>query len=128
MSYHRRGRIISRDVRSSGNIRMSGVTQATGLPVARIALAGTPRAVARMGVRINGTSLGADETTSIAQPTLVDPETKRWQADMLTSQKAILARSEGDRFQKWVQIAATVMIPVSAAIWRAIGVGRRRPR
>ncbi len=71
-------------------------------------------------------SLGDD--TLGAQAPQSDAE---WKAEMLRLSRAQLEAhktwADGDRFQKWIAIAATVMIPVSAAIWRRFGVGRRKP-
>lgn len=39
---------------------------------------------------------------------------------------AIQKQAEGDRFQKWIQIGVTASIPVFGALWRALGIGRRR--
>lgn len=76
--------------------------------------------------------MGADDA-AITTPTLIDPaETRSHRERMEQYQKELLAAqrhwAEGDKFQKWVQIGATVSIPVFAAIWRLIGVGRRRGR
>ncbi len=72
--------------------------------------------------QMQGTTLGDD--------TLDAMKTTPWQDEMLSSQKAILSAAktwaEGDRLRKWVAIGATLAIPLSAAIWRALGIGRRR--
>lgn len=69
-------------------------------------------------------SLGDDAPTSdlstptLAQPTVVDPQTRAWQAEMLDQLK-------GDKTQKWIQIAVTASIPLFGAIWKMIfGAGR----
>lgn len=129
MSYHhsRRRRIRSLGgvssqppgprVANRALVSMAGVSsQPPGLPVARMALA-----------PLNGVALGED--TTLAKPTIEDPA---YRTEMLTLQRELVAAqkhwAEGDKTQKWIQIAATIMIPVTAAIWRAIGVGRRRMR
>ncbi len=70
-------------------------------------------------------SLAAD-----SQPTVVDPTLVYQQRSIALQEQLLEAQrrwAEGDKTQKWIQIVATVMIPVTAAIWRLIGVGRRRP-
>lgn len=73
-------------------------------------------------------SLGADTT-----PTVIDPETRAYYAKSTQQQQQLIEAqrhwAEGDKLQKWIQIGATLSIPLAAAIWRAIGLGRkRRPR
>lgn len=95
-------------------IALSGVSsQPPGLPLAR-------RALVSLG------SLGADDA-SITTPTLVDPETRAYRQRMEKYQQDLIAGQQADKMQKWVAIGATISIPVFAAIWRLIGVGRRRP-
>lgn len=107
-------------LRSGASLPLGGVSsQPPGLPVATRSLSG-------LG------SLGADES-SITAPTLIDPaETRAYRQRMEKYQQDLIAAqrhwAEGDKFQKWVQIGATVSIPVFAAIWRLIGVGRKRRR
>lgn len=102
-----------RPVSGRALVSLSGVSsQPPGLPVAN-------RALAALG------SLGADDA-AITTPTLVDPETRDYRRRMEKYQQDLIAGQRGDHIQKWVQIAATVSIPVFAAIWRLIGVGRRR--
>ncbi len=104
------GRAVAlRSLRGLGGVS----SQPPGLPVAR-------------------GSLGADEA-SITTPTVIDPaETRAYRERMEKLQQQLVEAqrhwAEGDKFQKWVQIGATVSIPVFAAIWRLIGVGRRRRR
>jgi hypothetical protein len=75
-----------------------------------------------------GRSLGSlgDDTLG-AQPAIDDQAYKR---EMLELSRAQLAAhrtwADGDRFQKWLAIAATITIPLSAAIWKKFGVGRKR--
>ena len=71
-------------------------------------------------------SLGDDMTgaTSIAVPTLPapgpDPATLQWQANVLGQLQAGVATLQKAELQKWLQIIATVSIPLSAAIWKMI--------
>jgi hypothetical protein len=44
----------------------------------------------------------------------------QWQADVLSQLKAGVATMQKAELQKWLQIIATVSIPLSAAIWKAI--------
>ncbi len=54
----------------------------------------------------------------------------QWKADMLAGQRELIAAqkkwAQGDEFQKWIQIGVTAAIPVFAAVWRALGIGRRK--
>lgn len=68
-------------------------------------------------------SLGADDAgsgTTLSNPTVVDPVTAQWQVDVLAQLRAGVDTLKTAELQKWLQVAATVMIPVSAAIWKAI--------
>lgn len=68
-------------------------------------------------------SLGDDTTgaTSIAVPTLgPDSATAQWQANVLGQLQAGVATLQKAELQKWLQIIATVSIPLSAAIWKMI--------
>jgi hypothetical protein len=91
----------------------------------------TPRGTARrfpmQGIpdwyaQMQGTSLGDD--------TLGAMSTEQFQAQSLANQRELIDAhkhwAEGDKLQKWIAIGATLAIPLSAAIWRALGVGRRR--
>lgn len=91
------------------SVPLSGVSsQPPGLPVAR-------RAFMSLG------SLADDAT-----PTVVDPETRAYRQRMEKYQQDLIAGQQADKMQKWIAIGATISIPVFAAIWRLIGVGRRR--
>lgn len=72
-------------------------------------------------------SLGAaaDGDNTLSQPTITDP-TAQWQGDVLTQLQAGVATLQKAELQKWLQIAATLSIPLAAAVWRMIfkkGVG-----
>ena len=78
-------------------------------------------------------SLGDDpsstalEQPSLANPTVVDPvdeQTRQWQAAVLNQ---INSGANALERQRWFQIAATLSIPLAAAVWRAI-LGRRRAK
>lgn len=76
-----------------------------------------PRAVDALG------SLGADDSggaTTLSQPTITDPLTVQWQANVLAQLQAGVATMRHAELQKWLQIAATVSIPLFAAIWKVI--------
>jgi hypothetical protein len=67
-------------------------------------------------------SLGQDDgaPTSLTQPTINDPyvqATLEWQAKML---KALSEGAKTLELQRWMQIAATLSIPLAAAAWRVI--------
>jgi hypothetical protein len=72
-------------------------------------------------------SLGDDAPggSTLAAPTIADPATMQWQANVLAQLQAGVATMQKAELQKWLQIAATVLIPVSAAIWKAIFRGGR---
>lgn len=54
---------------------------------------------------------------------------EQWRAEMLAGQQALVAAqkhwADGDKMQKWIQIGVTASIPLAAAVWRALGIGRR---
>lgn len=86
-----------------------------------------------------GDDTDAEPVTSLAQPTLTQPTvvdpTVQWQNDMLAQTKAMVASqldyAQREVQQKWIQIAATLAIPLAAAAWRALGralSGRRATR
>lgn len=80
-----------------------------------------------------GTLSGAAPTGhSLSTPTLSEPDdaTTNFRKAMLASNQALL-EAERDRTHKeqvrgFLQIGATLSIPLAAAIWRALGIGRRR--
>lgn len=107
MSYHRRTPRVTLGPRG-----MSGVTSQP------------PRGrVARNALGLHGTSLGDDTLSAAASEA-------QWKADMLGGQQQLIAAqkqwAEGDKLQKWIQIGVTASIPVFGAIWRMLGIGRRR--
>src|SRR5262249_55674238 len=67
-------------------------------------------------------SLGDDAPapTTLSQPTVADPATLQWQANVLARLDAGVATLQKAELQKWLQIVATVAIPLSAALWKAI--------
>jgi hypothetical protein len=92
-----------------------------------------PRGAARRyGFGSLGDATDAPLATSLALPTLaaptiVDPAVdpwSDWRTQMLTQTSAIAAAQQDftsrESLQRWFQIAATLAIPLSAAIWRAI--------
>jgi hypothetical protein len=66
-------------------------------------------------------SLGDDpsDPTALSTPTITDP-TLQWQANVLGQLQAGVATLRVAELQKWLQIAATLSIPLAAAIWRVI--------
>jgi hypothetical protein len=93
----------------------------------------TFKRVARGGFGSLGDVTDAQPPTSLAQqslaaPTIVDP-TLQWQQSMLEQTTAIAAAqaefTRRESLQRWFQIGATLAIPLSAAIWRAIFKGGR---
>lgn len=89
-----------------------------------------------------GDSTDLEPATSLSNPTMtgaptigVDPATAAWQGSMLEQTKIIAAAQQDftDREvrARYLQIAATLAIPVAAAAWRAVGrvlAGRREER
>ena len=62
---------------------------------------------------------------TLAQPTLTqsiepDPATLQWQTNVLAQLQAGVATLQKAELQKWLQIAATVSIPLFTAIWKII--------
>lgn len=95
--------------------------------VGRLAHSGQPAWYRAM----QGTTLGADDpepSTSLAQPSLpvdpVDPGTREFRTKLLASHEQLIKIGERwvrrEELQRWLQIAATLAIPLSAVIWRAI--------
>ncbi len=79
--------------------------------------------VLRRGPRTNiRRSLGSLGDDSLEGGTL------EWQDKVLAELRAQTVAhatwADGDKFQKWVAIGATCMIPVFAALWKKFGVGR----
>lgn len=66
-------------------------------------------------------SLGdaAPGDTTLSEPTVADPSLQ-WQASVLARLDAGVATLQRAELQKWLQIAATLSIPLAAAIWRAV--------
>lgn len=121
----RRGSRASRRALPVGDIIEYGsTTVGSSQPGTRRALRGVPDWYRQM----QGTTLGDDTLGAMTPPAPLTQE--QWQAEMLASSKELVAAqkhwADGDKMQKWIAIGATLAIPVSAAIWRALGVGRRR--
>lgn len=120
MSYHRKS--------------LSGVTsQPPGRPVSRSAfgayvppnLVPGRKMVPSWYQAMQGTlgSLGDDTIAAAATDA-------QWKADMLAGQRQLIEAqkkwAQGDELQKWIQIGVTAAIPVFAALWRVLGIGRRK--
>ncbi len=119
---------------------LSGVTsKQPGRAVNRHALSGLG-AISTGTVRHKGpdwyrhTGMAGDElseqSSELAQLTPIPDSDAQWKAELLKSNKDILAAhkawGEGDLFWKRMSVLATVSIPLMAAIWRLVGVGRKR--
>jgi len=59
------------------------------------------------------------DPTTLSTPTVTDP-TAAWQAEVLLNLQAGVKTLQMAEMQKWLQIAATLAIPLSAAVWKAI--------
>lgn len=67
-------------------------------------------------------SLGADESgsgTTLSTPTITDP-TAQWQAEVIAQLRAGVDTLRTAELQKWLQILATLSIPLAAAVWKMI--------
>jgi hypothetical protein len=86
---------------------LSGVSTSFGLAIPR-------RTLGPLG------SLGAADDPG--QNTLSDPTLPytQWEADVINQLRAGVLTLQHAELQKWLQIAATLLIPVSAAIWKTI--------
>lgn len=71
-----------------------------------------------------GCSLGDDQSASDAGPQSLTDGQAQWQKAMLDTTKQIAdaqwAFAEKDRWIRYVQVAATLSIPLAAAIWKAV--------
>lgn len=68
-------------------------------------------------------SLGDDAPagpTTLSTPTLTDPATVQWQNDVLAQLRVGAEAMRIGETQKWLQIAATLSIPLAAAVWKMI--------
>jgi hypothetical protein len=72
---------------------------------------------------MQGTALGDDTLDAMAADALWKKEMRDGQRELIAAQKEWAST---DKFVKWVAVGATLAIPLSAAIWRALGIGRRR--
>jgi len=77
-------------------------------------------------------SLGDDAppTTTLSTPTVTDAfqqATLDWQSAILAKLQAGATTLKTEELQRWLQIAATLAIPLTAAIWKAIwpSLGKR---
>lgn len=102
-------------------LALSGIqSQPAGGRVARGALSGLQSQPA--GGRVFRGSLG-----SLGDDTL---ETRNFQQELLQQTKAIqeheLARIRKEEIRGYLQIAATLSIPVMAAVWKMLGIGKKK--
>jgi hypothetical protein len=79
------------------------------------------------GQRIQRADLGSLGDDTLSTPTVVDQfaiSTAKWQQDVLNS---LQRGADTLTLQRWLQIAATLSIPVAAAIWKALwpSLGKR---
>jgi hypothetical protein len=74
---------------------------------------------------LTGPPTAAGVAGTLAQPTLMqsigaDPATLQWQTNVLAQLQVGVATLQKAELQKWLQIAATVSIPLFTAIWKII--------
>jgi len=79
------------------------------------------------GARIQRADLGSLGDDSLSTPTVGDQmaqATAKWQQDVLAS---LQRGADTLTLQRWLQIAATLSIPLAAAVWKAIwpSLGKR---
>jgi hypothetical protein len=89
-------------------------------------ISSAPRMLPRQLRPLNGIgSLGDDAppSTTLDQPTLTDPATAQWQGAVLVQLQQGVNTLKTAELQKWMQIAATLMIPVAGAVWKLIFKG-----
>lgn len=116
--------VNAKDPQQSKRVRSMSQRMFGTQPHGRSAMAGVPNWYKnQLG------SLGDDTSASsqsLTVPTLVEPGPvmAQWQQDMLASQAQAMAKQDSylaiETKQRWMQIIATLSIPVAAAIWRAI--------
>lgn len=113
MSYHKRRRALGADT-SHGPAWYRAMGGVQSQPPPRYARTRIP-ALAGLG------SLGDDPqgSTTLSSPTVSD-RTFQWQDQMLAEVSAGRKALEREELQKWLQIGATISIPLFAAIWRGI--------
>ena len=81
---------------------------------------------------MQGTTLGADDepVNTLSTPTLSEPEaTTQFRSQLLESNRQIIEaereRTRKEELRGYLQIGATLMIPVAAAIWKKLGIGKK---
>jgi len=117
MSYHRKHRALSGD--TAHGPRWYTAIGGVSTPLSRA------RVHRQMGPALG--SLGDDpaSASTLSQPTLTDPATAQWQANVMAQLQAGVQTLKTAELQKWLQIAATLSIPLAGAIWKVIfGKGR----
>jgi len=87
------------------------------------ALSGVSTMVPRYRPVVYLGSLGDDTSdagSTLSQPTLTDPATAQWQASVLTQLQSGVDTLRKAELQKWLQIAATLSIPLAGVVWKWI--------
>ncbi len=73
----------------------------------------------RLPRRLPSLVLGSLGDDTLSQPTITDP-TGQWQQQVLTQLQQGVDTLKAAELQKWMQIAATVSIPVMGFLWKAV--------
>lgn len=97
-------------------------------PRAMSGISSAPRMLPRQYRAMNGMGSLGDDTappTTLSTPTLTDPATSQWQGAVLVQLQQGVNTLKTAELQKWLQIAATLAIPVAGAVWRMIFKGMR---
>ena len=58
--------------------------------------------------------------TTLSTPTLLDPQTQQFQQMVMDQLQQGVALMRTANLTKWLQIAATLAIPLTAAVWKSI--------
>jgi hypothetical protein len=79
----------------------------------------TSQPVSRLAVQLGSLGDDAAPGTTLSDPTIADP-TSVWQDNVLAQLAAGVKTLQMAEMQKWLQIAATLSIPLAAAVWKMI--------
>lgn len=58
--------------------------------------------------------------TTLSNPTILDPQTQQFQQMVMDQLQQGVKLMQTSNLTKWLQIAATLAIPLTAAVWKAI--------
>lgn len=114
MSYFMRNRSAMSGDTSHGPRWYTAMGSIASQPPSRRFARGTPYMLGSLGD-------DAPAPNTLSNPTIADPTANAaWQADVLNQLKAGVKTMQTAELQKWLQIIATVSIPLAGAIWSLI--------